>query len=224
MATALTGWYGFFLGLAAGMAVRAATAYRTVSPRWLRWLLLGLAALVASRYVTLMVWANSAEPSRWLWLRHCWLASIVALPLPSLLALDQLVRHPSWSAMRILRYCSPVLVLYALIMLFGPGALQPHPLAGWVPELRMPWRAALIVVQSVFVLVFAVLCTLLILRMRSRRVRLAVSGLLLGHVSIALAHVPAVAQHAGHCALLLTEIFTLAAIGHAFDIAHERAV
>ena len=45
--------YLFLLGLASGLALLTASAFRKVSPAWVRWLLLACGALVISRYVAM---------------------------------------------------------------------------------------------------------------------------------------------------------------------------
>lgn len=223
MAAPLTGWYLFFLGLATGIIVLDVTVYRKLSPRWLRWTLIALAAFVASRYITMALFALSDEPRRWWALRYCWLATSVGLTTPSLLVLDQLVRHPSWSATKVLRYFAPFLVVYLLVIVFGRFELRQDPSLGWQLDLVGAWRLILAAVQAVFLLGFATLCTLLLLRLRSRRVRVAIAALLLAHLYLGLDGLLVAFGVSYFRPFLFSEILTLAAIGHAFDTALQRA-
>lgn len=223
MSAGLTGWYLFLLGFAAGIVCLDMAVYRKVSPPWLRWTLLGLAAFVALRYVTMALFAQAEDPRRWWALRHCWLATSVGLTAPSVLVLDQLLRHPSWSARRVLRYFTPFLAVYALVIAAGPMEPARDPVTGWHPALTGGWRILLAVVQSVFVAGFAALCALILLQVRSRRVRIAVGGLLLAHLYLGVDGLVLASGHTYFRPFLYSEIFALAAIGHAFDTALQRA-
>src|SRR3989338_202067 len=149
MIAPLAGWYLFFLGLATGIVLLDVTVYRKLPSRWLRWTLIALAAFVASRYLTMALFALSDDPQRWWVLRRCWFAPAVGLTLPSVLVLDQLLRHPAWSAAKALRYFSPFLVIYCAVILFGRFELTQHTL-GWRPTLVGGWRALLALTQTVF--------------------------------------------------------------------------
>ena len=117
--------YIFLLGVSSGIAVLPLTAYCRVSPRWLKWLLVGSGMLMISRYLTMMLLTNAEAPHRFWWLRHCWFASSIGLTLPSLFALDQLLRHPAISPKKLLWWLSPFLLANSAVMLFA----DVHPVA-----------------------------------------------------------------------------------------------
>lgn len=223
MSGPLAGWYLFGLGLALGLTALTATVYRKVSPRWLRWTLLGLAAAVGSRYVTMAVYALTDAPERWWWMSRCWLATSVGLTLPSVLVLDQLLRHPSWSATKVLRYFAPFVAIYAAVIVFGRLEMVPDTASGWQLELTGFWRAVLAVTQSVFVLGYLALCALIGLRMRSRRVRLALAGLFLAHLYLGVDGALLAMGVNYFRPFFFSEMLALAALGHAFDTALQRA-
>ena len=224
MITPLTGWYLFVLGLATGMVILDMTVYRKLSPRWLRWLLLALAAFTGSRYLTMALFAHTASPQRWWFLRHCWMASSIGLTVPSVLVLDQLLRHPSWSAKKVLQYFSPFIAVYLAVIIFGRFSPSNDPSLGSLqPVLTGAWPAVIAYVQGVFVLGFAALCVLILTQVRSRRVRGAVLGLLCAHLYLGLDGVLLALGHVYFRPFLFSEIIALAAIGHAFDTALQRA-
>ena len=214
----------FLLGLAAGMVILDMTVYWKLSPRWLRRLLLALAAFTGSRYLTMALFAHTTNPQRWWFLRHCWMASSIGLTVPSVLVLDQLLRHPSWSAKKVLQYFSPFIAVYLAVIIFGRFSPSTDPSLGSLqPALTGAWPGVIAVVQSVFVLGFVTLCALILTQVRSRRVRTAVIGLLVAHLYLGVDGVMLATGHAYFRPFLFSEIVALAAIGHAFDVALQRA-
>ena len=110
--------YLFLLGVAGGIALLPLTAYRRVSPRWLRWLLRAFsvsligcygstAAFEATQWKTVTEWA----------LRSIWLVHTLGFLLPSVFAVDQLVRHPAMSPRRLLLWSTPVIIACGLIVM-----------------------------------------------------------------------------------------------------------
>jgi len=176
--TPLAAWYLFCLGMAVGATGLAITAYLSVSPRWLRWLLVLSGLFVVSRYLTMLLLASSTDPTRWWALRRCWLATSVGLTFPSLVAVDQLVRHPAMSPKKLVKRFAPFLVIYLGVFLFGEYRLVPDELIGMRVTLGGFWRGVLLATQSVFVLGFVGLGGLLVKKLPVRRIRVALLGLL----------------------------------------------
>ena len=120
--------YLFLLGLASGVTLLTISAYRRVSPGWLKWMLVACGALVISRYATMALFASAETPEHVWRVRHCWFASYLGLTLPSVFAIDQLLRHPAMTPKKLLGWFSPFLLAYgALILAAGRGErLRPH--------------------------------------------------------------------------------------------------
>ena len=182
----LVGWYLFLLGLAAGLTLLAMTAYLTVSPPWLRWLLVLTGVLVMGRYCTMALFALYQDPQPVWGLRRYWLGTSIGLTLPTVVALDQLVRHPAMTPRKLLTWFAPFLAAYLLILLFG--AFQPtfDPVIGWRPVLTGPWPWILAGVQTVFVGIFLWLSSLVMRRLPFPKVRLAIAVLMASQVYLAL--------------------------------------
>lgn len=132
--------YLFLLGLAAGLTILTATAYRRTSPAWLRGMLLACAALMLGRYVALAAHTSPDAAERFEVLRRFWFASVIGLTLPSVFAVDQLVKHPAMTPMRLLRWCAPFLAASAAILLLAPLRLMPDSVGAWAVHLEAPWR------------------------------------------------------------------------------------
>ena len=177
--TPLAGAYLFLLGLASGVALLTITAYRYVSPTWLKWLLIGTGAFVISRYVSMALFTNADAPQRFWVLRHCWFASSVGLTLPSVMVIDQLLRHPAMSPAKLLRLFSPFLIAYGSVILFGTMRPEPDRVMGWVPHLTGSWHWLLSFVQVGFVLGFIGICIGLIQKIPSPPIQRALLGLAL---------------------------------------------
>ncbi len=178
----LSGSYLFFLGLAAGVTLLAMTAYLSVSPRWLRWGLLATGLFVTSRYVTMALFATSADPQAWWVLRRCWLATSVGLTFPSVVALDQLVRHPAMTPKKLLTWFSPFLAAYAIILLFGRWELVTDPGALARVRLMGGWRWTLGAVHGVFLVPLVALGGLLWKKLPIPHIRAALLGLIGAHL------------------------------------------
>lgn len=171
----------FLLGLAAGLALLTTTSYRRVSPAWLRRLLLALGAFVTLRYLAIAVFAEIDDPRGVWWLRRAWFATSVGLTLPSVVALDQLLRHPAMTPAKLLRWFSPFLAAYAAVIVFGNYDLAPAAHGGWMPELSPAWRMLVSVVQSAFVLGFTAIAGFVMWRFPLKPARVALAGLLAAH-------------------------------------------
>ena len=216
---ALAGPYLFLLGLASGFVILAITAYRRVSPRWLRWLLMAAGLFMLSRYATLALFTHPEAPQRFWALRHCWFASSIGLTLPSVFAIDQLVKHPAMSPKTLLRWFTPFLIVYALVMLFGSFTPRPDPWVGWTLGLGPVWRVVLLVTQAVFVLGFIGICVMVMLKFPSRSVRLALLGLAAGHGYLGVDGLILALDGAYFRPFLYSEMVTLLAIWHAYETA-----
>ena len=215
-------WYAFCLGLAAGMTILAATAYAGLSPRWLRWLLLGCAAFQASRYATMLVFATAPDPEAVWWLRRCWLASAIALTLPGVIAADQLVRHPAMTPKKLLQRFSPFLAAYAVVLLFGRFELAPDPVAGAYPKLYGWARIVITVTQSAFVLGFCWIAGQLVRRLPSPSIRRALLGLMLAYAWLGVDGVLVSLGRWYVRPFLFSEMATLAAIWFALHTARSQ--
>lgn len=154
---------GFLLGLASGLAILALTAYRRISPPWLRWLLIASGLLLASRYATLAHFTADEH-----WLRWWRFVKGISLTLPGVFAVDQLVRHPAMTPKKLLRWYAPLFIAY------GVTTLTP-----W-------WRETAVILTGVFTLVFLWICGLVIRKLPDRRIRLALIGLCLAYLLIVL--------------------------------------
>ena len=217
--TPLASLYLFLLGLASGLALLALTSYRRISPMWLRWLLFVSGAFVISRYVTLALFTQARATQQFWALRHCWLATSVGLTLPSVIAVDQLVRHPAMTPKKLFRWYAPFLLAYLLVMFFGRFTPMPDPLIGWSLRLNPPWRWLLCLVQGVFVIGFVGLCVFLIRQLPSSSVRLALAGLVIAHLALACDGLLLAFGGWYVRPFLFSEMLTLIALWHAFSTA-----
>ena len=181
---ALTAPYLFLLGLASGIALLPLTAYGTVSPRWLKWLLLGAGLFTISRYVTMALFTHPEAPRRFWALRHCWFASSIGLTLPSAVAVDQLLRHPAISPQKLLQWYAPFFIAFGLVILFGGTVPEADPLIGWKPHLTAGWRLWLSGSSLAFVVSFAVIGSALIRKVPVPRIRLALLALIVAQGSL----------------------------------------
>lgn len=211
--------YLFALGLASGVGLLTLTAYRRVSPVWLRWLLTAAGVFTISRYVAMAAFAVAPEPESVWALRRCWFASSVGLTLPGVVALDQLVRHPAMSAKKLLRWFFPFLAVYAAVLLFGAFTPARDPWLGWAPRLAPAWQAALSLVQSVFVVGYLALCALFIRKLPSRPIRAALLMLAVGYGYLGLDGLLLAMGRTYFRPFLFSEILTLLALWHAYDTA-----
>ncbi|HAM40971.1 MAG: hypothetical protein A3I71_00445 [Omnitrophica WOR_2 bacterium RIFCSPLOWO2_02_FULL_63_16] len=138
------------------MAILTITAYRRVSPRWLRALLVVSGLLLLSRYIALA--SFTPEES---WVRWWRFVRGVGLTLPGIFAVDQLVRHPAITPKTLLRWYSPWAIAY------GVALLTP-----W-------WQGSTSVLIGLFTLALLWICCLIIRKLPDRRVRIALAGLCL---------------------------------------------
>lgn len=216
------GWYAFWLGVAAGTTLLAMSAYRWVSPRWLKWLLLASGVCVISRYVTMTLCATVPNPHLWWVLRRCWFATSVGLTFPGVVALDQLVRHPAMTPKKLLRWYSPFLAASATALLFGRITLSSDPIVGMSPHL-VGWAATLLsIVHAVFVLGFLWVSVLLLKKVPSVPIRFAVLILMAAYVCLGVDGLLVAFHHGYFRPFLFSEILALVALWVAFDTAHHH--
>ena len=147
----LSGWAG-------GLAVMTLASYRRVWPYWLRGLLFisGLGLIMRD-----LGFAPSS-----------WLLTTLGLTLPSVFAVDQLIRHPAMTPTALLRWCLPWFALSVVVSLAG-------------------WEMIGAAMQLLFALGFAGVSLLFIRKISSLAIRMALAGLMAGHLlygMTALAH------------------------------------
>ena len=217
-------WYLVMLGLGMGLTVLLLTAYLYISPRWLKWVLLVIGLFVISRYVTMALFATSANPNTWWGLRRCWFATSVGLTFPGVVALDQLVRHPAMTPKKLMQWFSPFLGAYAVVLLLGQFELVPDPVVGMSPRL-VGWAVGVLAfVQAVFVTGFLGVSLLLIKKLPSPRIQMALAGLMVAYASLGLDGL-LVALHRWYVRpFLFSEIAALVALWFAFDTARHHSL
>lgn len=212
----LTSPYLFLLGLASGLTILTITSYRHVSPRWLKWLLIATGVFVISRYVTMALFTLPNAPEHFRWLRHCWYATSVGLTLPSIMAIDQLLRHPAWSPKKLLVWFSPFLAADAAVILFASPLIPEH-VEPWSPVLGRGWGWLLSIVQSVFVVGFISLCVLLMRKIPSRPIRMALLALTVGQAYLGVDGLLLAMGKWYFRPFLYSEMLTLLAIWYAYE-------
>ena len=209
--------YVFLLGLASGIAFLAITSYRRVSPAWLKWLLIAGGVFVISRYLAMALFATTESPERvWEW-RRCWFATSLAIPLSSVFAVDQLIRHPAMSPKKLLAWYSPFLISYGAVILFAQMTALPDKVAGWAVHLSPGWQRLLLATHGVFVLVFLGTCILFMRKIPSRPIRIALLGLALGQSALALDGLLTAFGVWYFRPYLYSEMLALLAIWHAYE-------
>jgi len=216
--TPLIGVYLFLLGFASGLALLAAASFRHVSPRWLQWLLTATACLVISRYVTMALF-TAPEAFRRFWpLRWLWFTGPVALTLPGVFAMDQLLQHPAMSPKTILRWYAPFLAVYAVVLIFGVGPTAEVPEA-WNTSVSPVWRMILSTAHGIFTLAFLAACVVLVRKPLAGRARLALLGLAAAYLYLAFDGVLLAFNGWYFRPFLFSEMVALVAIWNAFDTA-----
>ncbi len=133
------------------------------------------------------------------------------------MAIDQLLRHPAMSPAKLLRTLSPLLAVYAVIILFGRMTPSPDHVAGWLPHLEGGWRWLLSSVQAIFVIGFLGICVALIRKIPSIPIRRALAGLILAYLFLALDGVVLAVGWWYFRPFLFSEMLALLAIWYAYD-------
>ena len=209
--------YLFLLGLASGITLLALTAYRRVSPPWLKWLLIASGVFVMSRYVTMALFTSDEAPQRFWALRHCWFATSIGLTLPSVFAIDQLLRHPALSPKKLLCWFAPFLAAYSAVILFGAFSPVPDRVGGWIPRLSSGWQAFVAIVHGTFVIGFLGICGMLMRKIPSRPIRASLLGLAVGQAYLAVDGLLLASGRWYFRPFLYSEMLTLLAIWHAYE-------
>lgn len=200
-----TGTHLFLLGLASGIALLTLTSYRRASPTWLKWLLVASGLVIIKRYVTTALFIDTVVgPDQWLSWSRSWCVVSLGLTMPSLFAIDQLLRHPAMTPKRLLGWCIPFLAYSAFITFAETTpAIVPRPPMGW-----WIFGAA---VHGVFLIGFVGIVTRLIPQVPSGPIRIILLELAAGHLLLGLAGL----FHAWP--LLYAEMLMLLVIWHAYD-------
>lgn len=213
--------YFFLLGLASGMVLLAMSAYRRVTPSWLRWLLMGSGLLVIGRYIALALFASTESPQQVWIFRHLWFGSAIGLMVPSVFAVDQLVRHPAMTPKKLLAWVAPFLVADGAIMTVGDFRAGPDPIIGWTLHLSSPWRMVAVGTETVFAIGFIGMCILLMRKLPVRPIRLALAGLVLGSLYLALDGLLAALGRWYFRPFLFSEMVMCLAIWYAYERAAD---
>ena len=211
--------YLYRIGVASGLAVMALTAYRRVTPVWLRRLLQACGVFVVTRYMAMALFTDPQAPEKfWGW-RYCWFATSIGLALPSVFAVDQLLRLPTISPSKLLRWVAPLLAVIAVVMVFGRYLPQADPVAGWTLQLSPGWRLLLSSAQAIFTAAFVAVCIISIIKIPIPHTRPALIGLVLGHMFLAVDGL--VLSFGGQHVrpFLYSEMLTLLALWYAYEVA-----
>lgn len=193
----VAGFRLFLLGFAAGLTTLTMSAYRRVSPRWLRWLLLGSGLLMLGRYLALAMLEVLPHPPRGVLLHAAHVGSVIGLTLPSVFAIDQLLRHPALSPKTLLRWYAPFAILVSVSLS-----------AGFV------WG---FVVWSLFAVGFVAACLFAILKFPVPAARSALLGLVMGYLGWGLMRALPLLGVGSLSPYFLAELPILLALWHAYE-------
>ena len=222
MSSPIAGWYLFWIGLATGASVLAMSAYRFVSPRWLKWLLWASGLLMMSRYLAMATLAVGAQPPMGWLLQRMWFASALGLTFPGAVALDQLVRHPAMTPKKLLIRFSPFLLAYALVLLLGRIDMDSHPVIGPHPRL-VGWAVGVLAcAHTAFIFGVLALGYLLAKKLPSTPIRLALAGLMAAYTYLGVDGVLLAVGRWYPWPFLYSEILALVALWLAFDTAKHH--
>lgn len=215
--------YLFLLGLAAGIAILTITGYFRMSPPWVRWLLTACGAFVMFRYVAMFVYATMPDPGQAGWVRHCWYATSLALPLQTAFATDQLIRHPAMTPRKLLTWCAPFVLLYAAVILFGRSVPVPDRIVGWTLRLAQPWQSLLSLTHVAFVVGYVGIAALLFRKIPVAAIRAELGILMLAQLLLAADGLVLAFGGWYFRPYLFTEMFALVAVWHAHRTAASLA-
>lgn len=209
--------YLFLLGMACGIAFLPLSAYRRVSPPWLKWLLMATGLFTMSRYLTMALFTSPDAPQRFWALRHAWFASSLGLTLPSAFAIDQLLRHPAMTPKKLLGWVSPFVLVWAAAMLFGRFTTRPDRVIGWTVHLDPVWRGVLSGAHGLYSAGIIGVGVALSLRLPSRPIRVALIGLACAHAYLLFDGFLLLAGVWYFRPFFFSELLTLVAIWHAYE-------
>lgn len=174
--------FSYLLGFATGLALATTASYRHVSPPWLRWLLMLSGAFVMSRYT----------------IRAPWILGAIGLTLPAFFAIDQLLKHPAMTPVKLLRWYAPFATLYGLVLLCRDPAVMQRLSA---------------VVTGLFSAVLLIVGLLLVRRVPVGTIRTALLLLIVAYVGFAIDTI-----HMGsRPGFSYAELLVLLALWHAFE-------
>ncbi len=211
--------YVFLLGLTAGLAILAMTAYGRTSPRWLRFLLFAAGLLALGRYLALFLFTTPQAPQQFSIFGHLWFGTSIGLTLPSVFAVDQLLRHPAMTPAKLLRRFSPFCIVSLSVILLGAYTIVPDPAVGWAIRLTLPWRIVLSLVQAIFVVGFITLCAMALRKPIPRPARAALLTLIVAHVYLGLDGLLLALRQWYFRPFLFSEMIALLALWYAFETA-----
>lgn len=168
----------FLLGLTSGLAVLTLTAYRRVSPTWLKGLLIAVGGLIISSYFIQAADISLHERiDRLLMGLH-----VIGLTLPCVFAIDQLIRHPAITPKKLLQWYSPFALLCLMV---GFVVSNPDNLFAAINSSVTVWLW-LMVLHGLFIIGLVTVCVLLFRKIPSPSIRTALSGVTLGQIAVAL--------------------------------------
>ena len=181
---------------------------------------MGIGALGIFRYAAMAAFAGAGSPGDVWPLRHVWYASSLSLTIPSIFAVDQLVRHPAMTPRKLLGYAAPFLTVYLAVIIVGRATGVPDRLVGgWMPRLTPGWQWLLVLTQCVFVTLFIGFCIQVMRRVPSRPIRLALAGLVLAHAYLGLDGILMWIGRPYVRPYLYSEMFACLALWHAYETA-----
>ena len=191
----LAGFRLFVLGFSAGLTMLTMSAYRRVSPPWLRRLLFGSGLLVLGRYCAMA--AQSPPPHYHDGLeRIADAGSLIGLTLPGVFAIDQLLRHPALSPKTLLRWYAPFAILVSAWLVLRTK--------GYAGDL-------VLVIQGLSAAGIAGACLLVMRRFPVPAARRALLGLVLGYLGWGMVHLLPLPL------FLFAELPILLALWHAYE-------
>lgn len=209
--------YLFLLGLASGVTLLSLIAYRRLSPRWLKWLLIATGCFTLSRYLTMTLFATSPDPQRVWFLRPCYFATSIGLTLPSVFAVDQLLRHPAMSPKKLLGWCSPFLLASLVAILCSSPTFVPDRVMGWTLRLSTWWRWWFSLLHATFITLFIGMGLKIFSKMPFARIRLALLGLMVAQGALGLDGLLVMCGVWYFKPFLYTEMLALIAIWYAYE-------
>ena len=211
--------YLFLLGLSAGLTLVTISASHRLSPSWLKWLLVAAGAFIISRYVTQALFASTLSVERVWGFRRCWFATSLGFPLLAACAVDQLIRHPAMTPKKLLTWLSPFLAIYGAIILFAPMTATPDQVAGWTVHLPPVWQRLLGMTHLVYTACFIAVCVMVMGKIPSPPIRIALAGLIGAFLLLSLDGVLAAFHIRYFRPYLFSELVMLLALWHAFETA-----
>jgi len=213
--------YLFLLGLASGVTLLSLTAYRHLSPRWLKWLLVAVGCYTLSRYITMALFATSPDPQRIGFLRPCYFATSIGLTLPSVFAVDQLLRHPAMSPKKLLGWYSPFLVASLVAILWSSPTFVPDRVMGWTLRLSAGWRWWVSLLHAAFIILFIGMGLTIFRKVPFAQIRVALLGLMVSQGALGLDGLLVMCGVWYFRPFLYTEMLALIALWYAYESSVE---